>query len=100
MDEIGDCTTGHFRNDRPRSVWIADTWKALQNMNYRRLYASVIDAKVTDNKAAVILDVKIATSIGETEQKEIYHLIKKGQRWFIDQLQVTDESMNHKSLNL
>ena len=100
MDEIADHTTGRFRDDRPKSVWIADTWKALQDMKYRRVYGSVIDAKVKDNKAAVILDAKIATSVGETEQKEIYHLIKKGQRWLIDQLQVADESMSKEKMKL
>lgn len=100
MDEIADYTTGRFRDQRPKSVWIADTWKALQEMKYRRVYGSVINAKVKDNKAAVILDAKIATSIGETEQKEIYHLIKKGQRWLIDQLQVADESMSKEKMKL
>ena len=100
MDETADYTTGGFRDGRPKSVWIADTWKALQGMKYRRVYGSVIDANVKDNKAAVIVDAKIATSIGETEQKEIYHLIKKGQRWLIDQLQVTDENMSKEKMKL
>jgi hypothetical protein len=60
----------------------------------------VIDSKVKDNKAAVILDAKIGTSIGETEQKEIYHLIKEGQTWLIDQLQVTDEDISVEKMRL
>jgi hypothetical protein len=100
MDEIADYTTGRFRDNRPKSVWIADTWKALHDIKYRRLYGSVIDSKVKDNKAAVILDAKIGTSIGETEQKEIYHLIKEGQTWLIDQLQVTDEDISVEKMRL
>jgi hypothetical protein len=100
MDEIADYTTGRFRDNRPKSVWIADTWKALHDIKYRRLYGSVIDSKVKDNKAAVILDSKIGTSIGETEQKEIYHLIKEGQTWLIDQLQVTDEDISVEKMRL
>lgn len=100
MDEIADYTTSRFRDNRPKSVWIVDTWKALQGMKYRRLYGSVIDSKITENKAAVVLDAKIGTSVGETEQKEIYHLIKEGQGWFIDQLQVADENMSMEKMKL
>jgi hypothetical protein len=100
MDEIADYTTSRFRDNRPKSVWIVDTWKALQGIKYRRLYGSVIDSKITENKAAVVLDAKIGTSVGETEQKEIYHLIKEGQGWFIDQLQVADENMSMEKMKL
>ena len=55
-------------------------------------------------QAQAALEVACGTEqtvyIGETEKKEIYHLIKKGQRWLIDQLQVADESMSKEKMKL
>ncbi|NVM20834.1 MAG: hypothetical protein HWN68_03520 [Desulfobacterales bacterium] len=100
MDEIVDYTTEHFRANRPKSVWIVDTWKALQRIDYRRLHGSVIDSKLADDRAAVILDAKIGTAGGETKQKEIYYLIKEDQKWLIDQLRVADEEIDEEKTNL
>jgi hypothetical protein len=94
MDETADCTTEDFRDNRPKSIWIVDTWRALQRIEYRRLHSSVVGSKIKDNRAAVILNARIGTAAGETNQKEIYYLIKQGQKWLIDRLQVTDEDVN------
>jgi hypothetical protein len=40
-----------------------------------------------------VIDATIETAAGETNQKEAYFLIKGGQEWLIDELQVTDESI-------
>ncbi len=94
MDETAKYTTEQFRDNRPKSVWIVDTWRTLRQIEYRRLYGSVIGSKIKDNRAAVILDARIGTAAGETNQKEIYYLIKEDQKWLIDRLQVTDEDVN------
>lgn len=94
MDETAKYTTEHFRDNRPKSVWIVDTWRTLRQIEYKRLHGSVIGSKIKGNRAAVILDARIGTAAGETNQKEIYYLIKEGQKWLIDRLQVTDEDVN------
>ncbi len=94
MDETADYTTEDFRDNRPKSIWVVDTWRTLQRIEYRRLHSSIVGSKIKDNRAAVILNARIATSAGETNQKEIYYLIKQGQKWLIDRLQVTDEDVN------
>ncbi len=93
MDETANCTTRRFRDNKPRSVWVVDTWRALREMKYRRLDSTVIDSRANDNSAAVVIDATIETAAGETNQKEVYFLIKGGQEWLIDELQVTDENI-------
>jgi len=93
MDETADHTTGRFRDNKPRSVWVVDTWKALQQTAYRKIQAHVIGSKTTDNRAAVVVEARISTVAGETAQKEVYYLIKQNHRWLIDELQVTDEAV-------
>jgi len=100
MDEIADYTTDKFRDKKPKSVWVVDTWKALNKLKYERLNSSVIDSKVKDDKAVVIIEARIKTAVGEVTQKEIYYLVKEGERWLIDELVVTDEEIDLNKIKL
>ena len=100
MDEIADITTPKFRKNKPKAVWIVDTWKALQKIKYGRLGSSIIKTKVKDNRAVVILQVSIRAIAGEVDQKEIYYLIKDGDKWLIDELIVTEEEIDTDKLEL
>jgi len=93
MDKTANFTTEHFRDDMPKSVWVVDTWKALRQIDYKRVYDSIADTKVKSSRAVVILNTKIETLAGETTQKEIYYLIKEGKQWLIDELRVTEEDV-------
>ena len=100
MDEIAEYTTAHFRDNKPKSVWVVDTWKALHQLKYQKLKSSVINSKATGDKAVVVTEARIRTAAGEVTQKEIYYLIKQGERWLIDDLQVTDEEIDLDKVQL
>jgi hypothetical protein len=100
MDEIANYTTPKFRDNRPKSVWVVDTWKTLKEIKYEKLNSSVIDTKIKADKAIVATEGKIKTVVGETTQKEIFYLVKKGGRWLIDQLIVTDEEIDLNKIKL
>jgi hypothetical protein len=93
MDDTADHTTGHFRDNKPKSVWVVDTWKALRKTAYEKVHDRIIGSKTTEERSAVVVEARIRTVAGETEQKEVYYLIKKDQRWLIDDLEVTDEAV-------
>ena len=96
MDELADLTTIKFRDNKPKAVWIVDTWKTLKKIKYERLNSNVINSKVTENKAVFVIDAKIRTVGGDVNHKEIYYLVKEGEGWFIDELIVTDEEIDLK----
>jgi len=100
MDEIANYTTAKFRDNKPKSVWVVDTWKTLKKIKYEKLNSSVIDTKVKGDRAVVVTEGKIKTMVGETAQKEIFYLVKKGERWLIDQLIVTDEEIDLNKIQL
>jgi len=100
MDEIANYTTPKFRDNKPKSVWVVDTWKTLKEIKYEKLNSSVIDTKVKDDKAIVVAETKIKTVAGETTQKDIFYLIKQGERWLIDELIVTDEEIDIEKMRL
>ncbi len=56
MDEIADYTTPSFRDNKPKSVWVVETWKTLKDIQYERLNSSVIGSQVKGDKAIVILE--------------------------------------------
>ena len=100
MDEIAEYTTPSFTDNKPKSVWVMDTWKTLKEIQYERVNSSVIDSKLKGDKAIVIMEAKIKTSAGEVSQKELYYLLREGERWLIDELVVTDEEIDPKKLKL
>ena len=100
MDEIADYTAPKFRDNKPKSVWVVDTWKTLREIKFQRLNCSVISTKVKGDKAIVVTEAKIKTVVGETAQKEIYYLVKEGERWLIDELIVTDEEIDLNKIQL
>ena len=100
MDEIANYTTPKFRDNKPKSVWVVDTWKTLKKIKYEKLNSSVIDTKVKGDRAVVITEGKIKTVVGETAQKEIFYLVKEGQRWLINRLIVTDEEIDLNKIQL
>jgi hypothetical protein len=100
MDEIADYTTPEFRDNKPKSVWVVVTWKTLKDIGFERLNSSVVEQKVKDDKPIVIIDAKIRTAAGEVTQKEIYYLVRQGERWLIDELIVTDEEIDLEKLHL
>jgi len=100
MDEIGPYTTAKFRENKPMSVWVAETWKALKQMEYEKLEIKVLDSKITDKNALVAVQSKIKTVAGEADQKEIYSLILENNKWLIDDLVVTDEEIDLENMNI
>ena len=94
MDELANFTTPNFRDNKPKSVWVVDTWKSLKQIKYRKIRSSVIASKVKGNKAVVIVDATIETKAVKTSQKELYHLIKEDGKWLINDLVVTDEDID------
>jgi len=100
MDEIGPYTTAKFRDDKQMSVWVAETWKALKQMEYEKLEFKVLESKITDKNALIAVQAKIKTVAGEVDQKEIYSLILENNRWLIDDLVVTDEEIDLEKIKI
>ena len=96
MSSIAPYTTGRFRDKKRKEVWIADTWKTLKKIEYKRLSSKLINSSLKGNQAMVVLQSQIETVAGKTDQKEIFYLIKKDGIWKIDELVVTDEKLEKR----
>ena len=54
----------------------------------------VLEGVIKDDRAVVVMNSTIETSAGQTQQNEIFILIRRGGRWLIDGLAVTDEEIS------
>ena len=100
MDEIADYTTPKFRGNKPKSVWVVDTWKTLHDIKYQKLNCTVIGTTIKEDRAIVAIEAKIKTLAGETAQREMLYLVKEKQRWLIDELIVTEEEIDPEKMKL
>ncbi len=41
MDEIAGYTTPGFRDNKPKSVWVVETWKTLNKLKYKGVDSSI-----------------------------------------------------------
>ncbi len=78
MDKVADYTTANFRDNKPKSVWVVDTWRTLQQLKYKKLNGDITGSKIKGEKAVVIVQSRISTAAGDAIQKEIYYLVKSG----------------------
>ena len=81
-------------------MWVVDTWRALNKLEYGHTNSKVVDSKIANDKAIVLVDSKITTAAADAKQKEVFSLTKEGGRWLIDDLIVMDEEVDLDKLPL
>jgi hypothetical protein len=102
MDDIGPYTTARFRNNLPITVWIIDAWDWLQDMAYEKLDFKITESRINEDGdyATVVSRTRVRTTEGETEQNEIFILLKDEDLWYIDEMYVTDENPGEEEQRL
>jgi len=94
MDLAADLTTANFRNDKPKSVWVYDSWHLLNQMKYKKVESKIEMSRSSKGKAIVVMNSKISTAGGDAEQRDVYLLILENGKWLIDDLEVVDEKVD------
>jgi len=100
MDRAADVVTADFRDGRPKSVWVSETWRILNKIEYERIESKVVDSGVEAENGFVRLHVKIKTVGGTTVQDEVYQMKKIGDKWQIDGLNVLNEEVKEEEKEL
>lgn len=91
MDACADVTTARMRDDKPKSVWVYDTWKKLNRLGYRKETSAVLQEKIDGDTAVVVLQTRIYADDVYSDQKELFTLMRVDGVWLIDALRVGDE---------
>ncbi len=67
---------------------------------YIALNGDITDSNVKGEKAVVVVQSRISTAAGDANQKEIYYLVKSGEKWLVNELVVTDEEIDLDKIEL
>ncbi len=71
MDELATFTTANFRDNKPKSVWVVDTWRALHQLKYKKLSGKIMELIYSE----VLKNILVRKGI--TTEKELYYEIMK-----------------------
>lgn len=96
MDQCGDITTAKMRDNKPKSVWVYDTWKQLDKIDYRKETSEIIQQKIDADIAIIVVQSRIYALDGYVDQKELFTLLNIDGTWLIDELVVGDEVLEEK----
>lgn len=96
MDACADVTTANLRDDKPKAVWVYDTWKHLTRLGYRKEQSDVLQEKIDGETAVVMLQTRIYAIDAYSDQKELFTLIRVDGVWLIDDVQVGDEILEKR----
>ena len=96
MDQCGDITTAKMRDNKPKSVWVYDTWKQLDKIDYRKETSKIIRQKIDADMAVIVVQSRIYALDGYVDQKELFTLLNINGTWLIDELVVGDEVLEEK----
>ena len=91
MDKTADIITEKMRDGLPRTVWVYDRWKTMNEIEYKRLHSEILEVKKKNDRAVVFMNTTISAGGTESSQKEIYTLVNRNGTWLTDSLKVTDE---------
>ena len=95
MDQCANLTTAAMRKEKPKSVWVYDTWKFLNAVEYRKEESEVLQEKIDGDAAVIVLQTRIYAD-GYVDQKELFKLIQVDGEWLIDDLIVGDEVLEEE----
>ncbi len=100
IGRIAEHTTAAFRGGRPKEVWVLKTWELLRQLHYRHPSGQIVKEMIDKDRAVVIVDSRIETAVGITNQREVYLLIRTPKGWKLDDLIVDEEKPAAEKLTL
>ena len=100
MDKTADIITEKMRDGLPRTVWVYDRWKTMNEIEYKRLNSEILEVRKKNDKAVICMNSTISAGGTESNQKEIYTLVNRNGTWLIDSLKVTDEKLDSEEITL
>ncbi len=102
MDKVAQVTSRDFREGQSKSAWAEETASMLRRIEYERLDSEYIGAIANDDRtaAAVLMESTIQTIVGKVRHDELFRLVRDGDTWLIDELEITSETILPKTFDL
>jgi hypothetical protein len=84
-------TTENFRDGMSKQEWVDKRLPVLRDIEYERLEGEARGVRVEGDTALVTFNATIDTVVGKCWQKELYSLVRRGQIWLLDDMEVVEE---------
>jgi hypothetical protein len=93
MGKVAEVVTDEFREGRSKDEWATRTGKMLKSYGYNRLTSEIRQTVKHEDLAYVHVRAKIDTMVGHVEHDELYRVVRDGDTWKIDALEVVNEDI-------
>jgi hypothetical protein len=100
MHKVAQVVTDDFRNGKPKSEWTAVVSRQLRDIKYERKSSEVKGVVTSGDTATVLVGVNIDSLVGPVEHDEVFRLVRDGDTWLIDGLEVTNEKIRPKGIEI
>jgi len=102
MDKVAEVVTDNFLGGKSRSEWAEETASLLHGIAYERLdseYKGSI-ANEGHTEGSVLMATTFKTMAGKVRCVELFRLVRDGETWQIDDLEISDETILPKTFEL
>jgi hypothetical protein len=93
MDKVAQVVTDDFRNGQPQSEWTAEVSRQLREIRYERKSSEITGVITNGDTATVLMRVTIGSLVGPVEHDEVFRLVRDGDTWLIDEIEVVNEDI-------
>ena len=100
MGKVAQVVTDDFRNGQSKSLWAANVSRQLRDIQYERLDSEIKGKILTDDKATILVRATVETVAGKVEHDEVFRLIRDGDTWLIDDLEVVNEDIKPQGIEI
>ena len=100
MSKVAQVVTDDFRDGKPKSEWTAEVSRRLRDIRYERMGSEIKGKILTDDKATILIRATVETVAGKVEHDEIFRLIRDGDKWLIDDLEVANEKIRPQGIKI
>ena len=100
IGKVAQVVTDEFRDGKPKSDWAAEVSRQLRDFRYERLGSEIMGVVTSGDTATVLVRVEINSLVGPVEHDEIFRLIRDGETWLIDEIEVVNEYIKPQGIEI
>ena len=100
IGKVAQVVTDDFRNGQPESEWTAEVSRQLRDIQYERLDSEIKGIVTSGDTATVLVRVEINSLVGPVENDEVFRLIRDGDTWVIDEVEVVNEDIKPHGIEI
>ena len=100
MYKVAQVVTDDFRNGQPQSDWAAEVSRQLRDIRYERMNSEIKGVVTNEDTATVLVRTRINSFVGPVEHDEVFRLVRDGDTWLLDDLEVANDKIKPQGIEI